>query len=304
MASIDSLIKVPNPDGSGEEMTLFPISKAQNIKTTEEIEIMLSAPLGSMKPGEKIAAGTDLNSIIKKLVQQQIPPTYSAPSLKIVVSGETAGSYEVGTKLSPTLTSTFTKNDAGAVTSHVIKKNGTAITSGGTGLTETFTDSIVIGTSDIKYTSTVAYEAGAVKNDNFGEPYASTSIKAGSKDSAQTITFSGYRKYFYGAMVGDAPADSDGVRGMTGSTKGAANNTTFSVAAKAGDTTVVFAYPATLRDVTSVKYVEAGNDESKGLFNYTLVNVKGAGDDAGVNYKVYVMKTSALPAAATFAVTI
>ena len=54
-----------------------------------------------------------------------------------------------------------------------------------------------------------------------------------------------------------------------------------------GSTTVAFAYPAALQDVTSVLYVELSNSEVKTLFTKTLVNVEGANGFTQMSYKVY-----------------
>jgi hypothetical protein len=49
----------------------------------------------------------------------------------------------------------------------------------------------------------------------------------------------------------------------------------------------VFAYPATLRDVASVRYQELSNVEVKSNFNITTIAVEGANAYAPVNYKVW-----------------
>ena len=50
---------------------------------------------------------------------------------------------------------------------------------------------------------------------------------------------------------------------------------------------MIFAYPATLRDVSSVKDVNGLNAEIKSAFTKTTLTVAGAGADAGIEYKVY-----------------
>lgn len=300
--TIDLLMKNKNSDGSFT--VLHPITKTANVKTSEAIEVMLPSAVGSFKPGDVIQPETSINDIVKKLLQVQILPTYSDPS-ESIKSSLTTYSHEVGTTISPKITATFTKNDAGALTNHQIFKDGTEVASG-TDTTVEYSDSFTQGTATVKYTATATYGDGEIKNDNFGNPYGDTSIKAGSKTSSE-ISYSGYRKYFYGADDGAAAiTTSADIRGLSDkSTKAAAAGTTFTVKALAGDTRVTFAYDASLRDVSSVKYVEAGNDESKSLFTKTTVSVEGANGFEGTDYKVYTMiGDQPFLADMTFAVTI
>ena len=282
-----------------------PITKTNNVKTSEEIEVMLKDSVGSFSNGDTIAAGTSIDAIVRKLVQVQIPPTYSAPSVSISVSsGATGGSYEEGTSVTPNLTAAFTKNDAGALTNIVIKKNGTQVATSTTSPathSETFT---IEGTT--KFSATATYAAGAVKQDNFGADYPTGSITAGSKNSSE-ITYTGYRKFFYGAdSVATAATTSANVRALANaSDKAAAAGTTFTISVTKGQTRATFAYPATVRDVNSVKYVEMGNDESKALFEKTTVAVEGANGHTAIDYKVYsLIPAQPFPSNMTFNVTI
>ena len=252
---VDSLIKVKKSDGSFE--ITHPFTKSANVKTEEAINVMLSSPVGSFKNGDTIAADTSVTSIIKKLLQEQIPPTYSSPSAKLTATGSTAGNYEAGTTLNPTLSCVFTKGDAGDVTANKITKNGTEVANT-TNLTTTYTDSFVIGDETVTFDASVAYGAGVVKNDNFGEPYAATSIKAGTADTSE-IKYVGYRTWFHGATAATAaPTTSAEIRALNKGNAAAAAGKSFSVSVTKGQQAVIFAYPATLRDVNSVKYVEAG----------------------------------------------
>jgi hypothetical protein len=67
----------------------------------------------------------------------------------------------------------------------------------------------------------------------------------------------------------------------------------------------VFAYPDTLRDVSTVKYVEVANSEVKDVFTKTSVNVEGANTYTAIGYKVYrYVPNAPFPNAATYVVTI
>lgn len=300
---IDFLMKNKNEDGTFS--VLHPITKTNNVKTSEAIPVMLTTNLGSFKNGDVIDVGTSVDAIVRKLVQVQIPPKYTAPSASIVVtSGSAGGTYEEGTSVTPTLTGSFTKNDAGALSSIIIKKNGVEVATSTTSPVSHSETFIVAGSTT--FNSTATYAAGEVKKDNFGDDYPNGRITAGSKSSAN-ITYTGYRKYFWGADdVTTAATTSADVRAMTNSSTGAASaGKTFNVKVTKGQTRATFAYPATLRDVTSVKYVEFNNDESKNFFTKTTVAVEGASGYTAIDYKVYTyIPAQPFPSDMTFAVTI
>lgn len=299
---IDLLMKSRNSSGGYDIM--HPITKTANVKTNESIEVMLTNPIGSYSNGDVIAANTSVDVIIKKLVQQQIPPTYTAPSISLTVAGKAAGSYEAGTSCNPSLTSTFSAGDAGAITEHKISKNGSAVASG-TASTLTHSETFVLGDETVTFVSACTYEAGAIKNDNFGDPYPSTAIQAGTVTSSSK-SYTGFRKYFYGAdNTTEAPTTSAEIRALTGSSSAASNGKTFTLSVTAGQRRAMFAYPASLRDVSSVKYVEMGNDESKAFFTQSLVDVEGADGYTTMSYKVYTyIPDQAFPSNMTLNVTI
>lgn len=66
------------------------------------------------------------------------------------------------------------------------------------------------------------------------------------------------------------------------------NENTFTIDLSVGAQRVVFAYPASLRDVNSVKDVNGLNAEIKSAFTKSIVQVDGANGYMAVDYKVYV----------------
>ena len=52
---------------------------------------------------------------------------------------------------------------------------------------------------------------------------------------------------------------------------------------------IMLAYPATLRDVTSIKDRNGLNAESKSSFTLSTVSVEGADGATAIQYKVYTM---------------
>ena len=297
-----------NSEGVSVDTLLTQINDAiddveEGAAITEEITATLTSPIGDVKNGTTIAQGTTLTDLAKMMFLETIPPKYTQPSISLTGTGST--SVEAGTQINPTLTSTFTPGDAGAITEHKITKNGTQAATG-TNASLQHTEAITMdGSTAITFQSSCTYAEGEIKNDNKGQPYPNGHVTAGTKTSASK-TYNSYRAFFYGRLAAgvEAPTTSAEIRALTNG-GAASQGKTFTISAQAGEQAVVFAYPATIRDVSSVKYVEAGNDESKALFVKTSVTVEGAGGYTGIEYKVYTMKTAQpFAAAMTFNVTL
>lgn len=101
------------------------------------------------------------------------------------------------------------------------------------------------------------------------------------------------------------PQTSDDIRSLSNSALGLSSGSQFNINIPAGSTIVLFAYPASLRDVTSVFY-ELFNAELVGLFGVpSFINVSGANNYSPTSYKVYKMIPDApFPQSATYKVTI
>ena len=270
-------------------------------KSTEEVEVNLGTggTIGGLTTGDTIPAGTTLDELITMLTQKSVPATYTQPGVTCrVSSGTAAGSYEVGTEINTTLQATFTQNDAGALTTLAINKSGGGepIISGGTSPQTTDPQTFTLGEETVSFTATASYAAGAIKNDNLGNPSPEGQIQAGSKTSA-AVSFVGKRNLFYGTGTGATPEmTSEIVRGLANKKLGPANGTTFDINVAAGQQYVVIAYPATLRNLTKCFYVEQNTDLVEN-FALQTKSVQGANGAAGADYKVYVY-SMAIPAAA------
>lgn len=270
-------------------------------KSTEEVEVNLGSggSVGGLATGDTIPAGTTLDELITMLTQKSVPATYTQPGVTCrVSSGTAAGSYEVGTSITTTLQATFTQNDAGALTTLAINKSGESspIISGATSPQTTDAQTFTLGEETVSFTATASYAAGAIKNDNLGQPSPEGQIQAGSKTSA-AVSFVGKRNLFYGTGTGTTPEmTSELVRGLANKKLGPANGTTFDINVAAGQQYVVIAYPATLRNLTKCFYVEQNTDLVEN-FALQTKSVQGANGAAGADYKVYVY-SMAIPAAA------
>lgn len=265
--------------------------------------------LGALKDGEKIPEGTSIDDLLNMITQKAIAPTYNQPSVTIARSGSgtAAGNYEAGTSITPILTATFNKNDAGDLTKLSILK-GSAEVGSDTSSPYTYTgEAIVLGDETITFKAQATYEDGPVKNNNLDQPDATGQIKAGTKDSSN-LSFQGQRNLFWSTGVGELPTlNSETIRGLANKKLNPTQGYSWNIPIAVGQQYVIFAYRATLRDVNQVMYVETNDTGMASSFTKTTVQVADArgGESGKVDYKVYSYRMAA-PAAATmtFKVTI
>lgn len=279
-----------------ETKTQKPLSSSKS-KQEWEVQLGSGGTVGGLKTGDTIPEGTTMDELIKLLTQKAVPPVYSEAGVTCrVSSGNQASSYEVGTQINTTIQGTFTQNDAGALTTIEILKNGVSIQSQATSPITSEAQTFTLGEETVSFTAKATYADGPVKNDNLGQPSPDGQIKAGSKTSS-AVSFTGKRNLFYGTGVGAAPeASSEVVRGLANKKLGPTNGTSFNINVAVGQQYVIIAYPATLRDLTKCFYVEQNTDLAAN-FEKSNISVQGANGAAGADYKVYVYEM-AIPAAA------
>ena len=276
-------------------------------RTQKAITVNGASGLG-VPDGQTIPAGSSLDEIVKMLVQKAIPATYSAPTVKIANNGGTAaGDVEAGTSITAKLRVTFTKNDAGALTK-LSMLLGSAEVGSGTATPYDYTGTaIAIGDETMQFKAQATYQEGNIKADNLGNQSPDGHISAGTIISP-IYSISGKRHLFYGTGVGNLPTlNSETVRGLANKKLNPIAGTVFSIPIAVGQQYVIFAYPATLKDVSQIMYVETNDTGCADSFTKTLVDVADArgGANGLKSYKVYSYRMAA-PAAAqmTFKVTI
>lgn len=168
-------------------------------------------------------------------------------------------------------------------------------------------EGIVIGDETITFKASATYGDAPVKNNNLGAE-SKENWFAGSTMESTGYSITGKRNAFYGTGVGTVPeVTSDMVRGLVNKKLAPAAGTTFNVNVEIGQQYIVIAYPADLRDINNITYVEANDGGMAGNFTKHEIQVADArGGENGLKaYKVYTYGM-AVPAAATmtFKVTI
>lgn len=276
-------------------------------RTQEALTVNGVTGLG-IADGATIPAGTSFDDFVKMVVQKAIPATYTKPTLAIANNGgQASGNVEAGSSITPKLKATFTKNDAGALTSIAIKK-GTTDVATGTASPLTYTgEAFTIGDETVTFSATAAYGDAPVKQNNLGAD-STENWFAGSTVTSSNYSITGKRNMFYGTGVGAVPTvTSSMVRGLTNTKLAPANGTSVTINVAVGQQYIAFAYPADLRDVNNVTYVEANDSGMASSFTKSTINVADArgGENGLKSYKVYTY-AMAVPAAAgmTFKVTI
>lgn len=276
-------------------------------RTQEAITVNGVTSLG-IADGATISAGTSLDEFVRMVVQKAIPATYTKPSLSIANNGgQASGNVEAGTTITPKLKATFTKNDAGDLTSIVIKK-GSSEVANGTESPLTYTgEDIIIGDETIMFSASADYADAPVKTNNLGQESKENWFTAGSINSSN-YSITGKRNLFYGTGVGSVPeVTSDMVRGLVNKKLAPSQGISFNINVTVGQQYIVIAYPANIRDINNVTYVEANDSGMASNFTKTTIDVADArgGSNGAMSYKVYTY-AMAVPAAAamTFKVTI
>lgn len=283
------------------------ITNGDSISNTITVQLGTDQ-IGGYKTGDTISAGTSIETVIKKMLAKQVPPTYTAPTVSLSNNGgSAAGNYEIGTRITPKLKAIFTQNDGGNLTSISITPNvATGNVSPLIGAVDTF-----ILEDSVQYRASASYEAGAIKNDNLGEPYPTGQITAGTKYS-NYLTFTPYRQgYFWGVLdtsSADVPLTSTIIRNYNKKNGAYSSGSISNI--KANSVTnrkrIFIACPATNTGVTKVIMPSAMNADCTADFikQNNTVMVEGANGYSAIAYNVWVYEPAMISDDQTFTVTL
>ena len=227
--------------------------------------------------------GKSVAEALTEIFSKRLQPTITSNPAVTLTFGQ-AKAYEVGTTVSPTYSASlsagsYTYGPATGITATSWEISDTAGNTADTA-SGSFADVVVTDNTNYKITAKANYGAGAVAVDNLGAT-SSPEIKIAAGSATKTS----------GAITGTEKAEvtSTIIRSLSGkSNKALANGNSFTINIPVGAVRVIFAYPATLQDVSSVKDVNGLNAEIKSAFTKSSVTVAGAGADTGIAYKVYV----------------
>ena len=252
--------------------------------------------------------GKNVKQVFDMIMASEKNPTITQPSVSVTCSQ--MGNYEVGTQVTPQFSVSLNAGNYQYGPATGVTATAYAVTDTDDNDSDqasgSFPQITVADDENYSISATVTHTEGAVPKTNLGNDYAAGKIAAGSK-SATKGTITGHRKSFYGTTTDKGAATTSAIiRGLAGKSSGALRNgSTFTVPIPVGALRVLIAYPATLRDITSIKDVNGMNAEIKSGFALSRVQVEGANAYSAIEYKVYTMDFAAAnDTANTYSVTI
>lgn len=258
------------------------ISKA---RLQEPIKVNGVSGLG-IEDGKEIPAGKSLDEIIRMLVQKAIPATYTAPSVELIAEGTAPGDYEVGTILESAFKAEFAQNDSKGLISFKIEGPDGNIAEGASDNLTTSRQTIKILEGLRTFSAIAEYQEAVVKQNNFDEDSLENWFEAGTASSS--VAYNGCWNTFYDAGAGNLPEVSPtNVRELKNKKLKATEGFVFDIILNQGSQWAMFAYPANLRDVQQIMYVETNDINMAPNFNKTLIDVPGANGIGSKQYKVY-----------------
>ena len=259
-------------------------------------DLVFTETFGKYVPsGGKVTVPSNGDSLLDVLLNAfatDSNPSITQPSVNI--SSSSFKAYEVGANVTPTYTATLNPGSyqygpatgitatSWNVVDNAAEPNTLTAASG------SFPQMQVVDGTSYSITATASYGTGTVPNTALGQEYADGQIKAGSK-SATKGTISGYRNGFYGTTISQSSGtfESNDIRALTATNKAVTAGTVWNISIPVGARSVIFAYPATIRDATSVLDANGLNAEIKTAFTKIQVQVAGANGYNPIEYKVY-----------------
>jgi hypothetical protein len=248
--------------------------------------------------GTLFPKGVNLLQGLKDIFEKELLPAITQPSVSLTFSQ--AKAYEAGEYVTPNYSATFSSGsyEFGTLTT---TGTGTGVTITSWEVTDTagnskntdsgsFDEIQVEDGMSYKITAKANYGDGLVPITSFKNEYAAGQIKAGSK-SATSSAITAYRNSFYGTLAEKSDITSAIVRGLAQkSGKTLANGNSFDVTIPVGAMRIIIAYPATLRDLTSIKDVNGLNAEIlSGFTKLSNILIEGANGYDSIEYKIYIM---------------
>ncbi len=274
--------------GPGADFTV----DAKNVMFSQDM--IFTEKFGKYTPaGGKVTVPSNNKSLLATLLDayaEDQNPSVTQPAVSIA-SGDFKA-YEVGTQVTPKYNATLSAGSYqfGPATGVVantwsVKDNAGQVTTLDTA-SGTFPQLTVEDGTSYSITAVATYDAGAMPKTALGSDYPAGQIKAGSKQATKG-TITGYRNSFYGTFTDAEELTSANIRTLSKTNKAVTAGTVLNVSIPVGAMRVVFAYPATIREVNSVLDVNGLNAEIKSAFKSVTVSVLGANNHAGIDYRVY-----------------
>lgn len=285
---------------------------AENVYLASNLTI--TADIGVQKleegTGSKVleTAGKNLKQVLDMILAARMLPGYTAPS--ITISCPEAKSYEVGTSVTPTYTTTFDKGEYDyapfketgvTATNWTVTFDGVTLhESSGSFDTVTLTD----GYSK-RIGAYATHTAGVAPEDNLGNVVTDTSelttcqIQEGNTSTKYSSYISSFRYMFYGSNITPIDLTSEKIRALE---KRQASKANFEMSITEGANQVVIAVPASYTLGKVADKAAFGTDILEKFGDPLTISVAGASEGYDTNYKVYVYSPSTALGANTYTI--
>mgnify|MGYP001083616156 CR=1 FL=1 len=238
--------------------------------------------------------------LMQNAFSEEKQPSVTQPSISI--SCPQAKAYEVGTKVTPSYSTSFNKGKYQYGPDTAVTVASYAV-SDGTNSLETasgsFPEITVADAINYKITVTAQHTAGAQPLTNLGNPASVQAIQAGSK-SASSGAITGFRAMFAGSSTSAVELNSANIRGLEHNV-GAPKNYDLNIIE--GARQVIIALPEA-KTLKAVKDVNAFGTDIVASFVKSSIAVEGVDGYTAANYNVYVYAPSTALGANTYNVEI
>ncbi len=234
------------------------------------------------------ASGKNLKQVFEEIFVSEQNPEITEP--EVLLTFNQAKSYEVGTVITPSYSAMLSAGQysygpaTGIVaTSWEITDSENQSSNEAAG---TLPEIVVTDNMSYTITATATHGDGAIPVSNLGNPCANLQIKEGSS-VAVSNPLTSYRNSFYGTFTNKNELTPSDIRELTFSNKALRNSSVVNINIPVGAMRVVFAYPATLQDLTSIQDKNDSNSNIISGFSSQIMNIEGANGYEAIEYKVY-----------------
>ena len=242
------------------------------------------------------AAGKNIHEFFNTLFAQEDEPIITQPGADILL-GSSVTSYEVGSTFTPKYSVRFYPGeyefgpDTGVMaTAYSIRDtlgNKSNLAS------DTFEEVLVDENFSYQIYGTISHSDGKVPYTNLGNEYKEGQIVENDIEVLSKNTVVGHRNTFYGTFpTKKETLTPEDIRELKSSGKELSDGASFSINIPLGAKRIVIAYPATLRELTSVEDMNTWGTNIAPSFKETSIMVGGYEGYKPIAYRVYVLDYS------------
>lgn len=268
---------------------------ADNVYFDEDLITTTAIGNISLTNGQATIASTgkNLKEVWEAIFVKEQNPETEPPEISFSVPSSNK-SYEVGTTITPSYVASLSSGNYSfgpetgvtATSWKVQLKNGISTVETLNVSSGEFTPILLDDNDSLTIYAEATYNDGTIPVTNRNNKYSAGQIKAGTATKTCAYKITTYRNTFYGTVEEKTEFTNESIRELKASNRTLSNGSTFTVNVPVGAVRTIIAYPETLRDLTSVKDVNASLAEIATAFKSTTIEVDGANGNP-ITYKVF-----------------